>query len=349
MRKILTLVLLFCCVLAIDARKKSDRECEKELEAFMADALLPLEQGDDSVFELNSSLQWRYGMSHCRTETLKNEHGDYDQLGFKFDYDVEKGKYKYVYNVKLIDGKAVVVNRPGFTARHLIAGRWDMIVFQDEKGEVHDVLLKCKEHESYTNETAENYDIQDMFAGVWANDSNQVTVFGNISQLEWKWKYLYPGVEYVISGSRKNEDKTKQLKLIFVKERVKGAGSIDIEGGHTNGYRGNGSQHGPIIWWLKDVEGNLAVELNKPYDEELDAWYSKFRDPQFTLHWVRSPYIDNPNRWAVLSMRPVTRGILEFFDKVSLQQMLDYLNARENTTDIEKLNKSLIGTMLNGM
>lgn len=348
MRKILTLVLLACCVLAVDASRKSDSEYEKEMEALMADAQLPLEQGDNSVFEPNSNLQWRYGISHCRTETFKNEQGVPDQLGFKFYYDYESGDSKYVYKVKLIDDKAVVVNRPGFIARHLVAGRWDMIVFQDEKDEVHDVLLKCEEHKSYSTDKAEYYDIQDMFAGVWANDSNQVAVFGFISQLEWEWKYRKPGKDFEMTYTRRNKDdkNSRQLMLYFVKERVKGAGSLDIEGGHTNGYRGSGSMQGPILWWLKDAEGNLAVELDKPYDEELDAWYSKFRDPQFTLHWVRSPYIDNPNRWAVLSMRPVTRGMLEVFDKASLQQMLDYLNDRENPTDIERLNKSLIGTLL---
>ena len=63
---------------------------------------------------------------------------------------------------------------------------------------------------------------------------------------------------------------------------------------------------------------------------------------------MRSPYKDNNNRWAVLSMRPVTRGMLALFDKEAMKQMLNYLNARKNPTDIEKLNKSLINTIVNG-
>ena len=47
-------------------------------------------------------------------------------------------------------------------------------------------------------------------------------------------------------------------------------------------------------------------------------------------------------------MRPVTRGMLVFFDKATMQQMLKYLNGRKSPTDIEKLNKSLIDTIVNG-
>ena len=54
------------------------------------------------------------------------------------------------------------------------------------------------------------------------------------------------------------------------------------------------------------------------------------------------------DRWAVLSMRPVTRGMLAYCDKATMQEMLKYLNARKAPTDIEKLNKSLINTILNG-
>jgi hypothetical protein len=97
-------------------------------------------------------------------------------------------------------------------------------------------------------------------------------------------------------------------------------------------------------------QGNdLAVELAAPFDESLDAFYSNFRDEKFTLKWVRSPYNDNPDRWAVLSMRPVTRGMLSVFDKDALRHMLSYLNSRTNRTDIEELNKNLINTIVNGV
>ena len=48
----------------------------------------------------------------------------------------------------------------------------------------------------------------------------------------------------------------------------------------------------------------------------------------------------------MLSMRPITRGMLAFSDKATLQLMLKYLNGRKSPTDIEKLNKSLIKTMI---
>ena len=115
-----------------------------------------------------------------------------------------------------------------------------------------------------------------------------------------------------------------------------------------SGYGGHGSLHGPL-WWIVKPQGNdLAVELAAPFDESLDAFYSNFRDEKFTLKWVRSPYKGMKDRWAVLSMRPVTRGMLAYCDKATMQEMLKYLNARKAPTDIEKLNKSLINTILNG-
>lgn len=345
MKTFLTLVLLACCVLCVDARRKSDRECEEEQKAIMADALLPLTQASNDVFEPNSNVEWRYGYRHCDLQSFNNEQGKPDHVEFILEDTGYLDEGKNIYKVKLIDGKPVVINHAGFIARHLVAGRWDMIVFQDINGQVHDVLLKCEKHDSCSRKVAENGDMQDMFAGVWANDSNAVAEFGFIYKTKDKWAQNNPGKDYEISGCRKNDDNSRQMKLYFVKERVKGAGSVLMDGG-SNGFGGHGSQHGPIIWWIKDVQGNLVVELNKPYDEELDAYYSKFRDPQFTLHWVRSPYIDCNDRWTVLSMRPVTRGMLEFFDKASLRHMLDYLNGRENPTDIEKLNKSLINTLV---
>jgi hypothetical protein len=345
MNKFLTLVLLVCCVLTVDARRKTERECEEELKAIMADALLPLEQASNDVFNPNSKVQWRYGYRHCSLQSFKNEQGEPDFLGFKVNDSKSWDDDSCVYKVKLVDGNPVVINHQAFTVHHLVAGRWDMIVFQDKNGQVHDVLLKCEEHNSYSRKEAENGDMQDMFAGVWVNDSDAVTEFGFIHKTKDQWKRVNPGSDYEINGYRKNDDNSMQLKLIFVKERVKGAGTISIDGG-TNGYRGHGSQHGPIIWWIEDVQGNLAVELNKPYDEGLDAYYSKFRDTQFTLHWIRSPYLDRNDRWTVLSMRPVTRGMLEFFDKTSQQQMLDYLDGCDNPTDIEKLNRSLINTVV---
>ena len=344
MNKVLTLVLLVCCVLSVDARRKTDYECEKEQESIMADALLPLEQASNDVFEPNNEAVWRYGYRHCNIHTINNEQGKPDHVEFLLE-EKEKNT-NHIYKVKLVDGKAVVLNHPGFTARHLVAGRWDMVVFYDENGQVQDVLLKCEEHNGYSHKEAENGDMQDMFAGVWANDSDAVAEFGFIFKTKEKWNSHNPGTGYEINGYRNKDDNCRQLMMYFVKERVKGAGSFLGAGSHTNGYRGNGSQQGPIKWWIKDAEGNLDVELNKPYDEELDAYYSKFRDLQFTLHWVRSPYFDRNDRWTVLSMRPVTRGMIGFFDKASQQQMLDYLNSRENPTGIEKLNMSLINTML---
>ena len=88
------------------------------------------------------------------------------------------------------------------------------------------------------------------------------------------------------------------------------------------------------------------MELTEPFSEELDAFYSNFREEKFTLKWVRSPYKGLKDRWAVLSMRPITSGMLAFCDKATLQLMLKYLNGRKSPTDIEKLNKSLIKTMI---
>ena len=112
------------------------------------------------------------------------------------------------------------------------------------------------------------------------------------------------------------------------------------------GYKGHASLLGPLWWDVKPQGNDLAVALEEPFQEELDAFYSNFRDEKFTLKWVRSPYKGMKDRWAVLSMRPVTRGMLALCDTAALQQMLKYLNARKSPTNIESLNKSLINTML---
>ena len=148
MKTLLTIVLLACCVLTVDARRKTERECEEELKAIMADALLPLEQASNDIFEPNYSAEWRYGMNHCRIKTFNNEQGAPDHVGFLLEDTRNWDDGNNIYKVKLIDGKPVVINHPAFTVHHLVAGRWDMIVFQDKNGQVHDVLLKCEEHNS---------------------------------------------------------------------------------------------------------------------------------------------------------------------------------------------------------
>ena len=73
-------------------------------------------------------------------------------------------------------------------------------------------------------------------------------------------------------------------------------------------------------------------------------------DEKFDLTWVRSVYPGYKGRWAVASVRPLTRNMLRQFDKATLRAMVKGINAR-HTRDkkfsaIEKLNKSLINTMI---
>ena len=377
MRSLLLLALAVCAMMAFNAHARQQDENDAKIVAVMADAKLKFEQGSNDVFMLDDNTMWKNGMFDCNVDCIYDKNDIAVGKSFYLNCaDDERLLEKHKYDVKLVKGKPVVVNKKGVTVKHEVAGRWDMLVFRNASGAVLDVALLKQENYTINDEDC-IADLKDMINGVYAGtgkNSGDTVVFGPVYGYD---RSFLPGADYSMEY-RYNSDGTPVLydflHVEYYPERMKRvhmptpSKNVD-ENGVTHyyadgkevsrdeyefllsgptGYKGHASLHGPLMWKVKPQGNDLAVELFEPFQEELDAFYSNFRDEKFTLKWVRSPYKGMKDRWAVLSMRPVTRGMLALCDKAALQQMLKYLNARKTPTDIEKLNKSLINTMVNG-
>lgn len=372
MRSIFLMALAFCAVVAVNAANRNDRDAE--IETIMADAKLKFKQGDNSVFQPNQDIEWRNGVQlYCRVTDCYNEKDEPDHVGFLLEDCDDWESSKHYYEVKLVKGKPTVVNQKGVTVKHEVAGRWDMVVFRGANGAVLDVALRTGEGKDEKIAA----DLRDIINGVYVGTGKNASDTVVIGAIYGEGHSRLPGANYRLeyrdysSGAPKLSDR---LQVAYVDERMKrvhmpvpsvqlddnGVPHFYADGkeisrdefeflrSRPTGYRGHGSLHGPLIWIVKPQGSDLAVELTEPFKEELDAFYSNFRDDKFTLKWVRSPYKGMKERWSVLSMRPITRGMLVYCDKATLQQMLEYLNARKAPTDIENLNKSLIMTVANG-
>lgn len=367
MKKFILLALMLGSMMTVNARVNND----DEIEAVMADAKLKFQQGSNDVFLPDNNIEWRNGVQYCSVVSCYNEKDEPDHVAFLLEECDDWESSEHYYEVKLVKGKPMVVNQKGVTVKHEVAGRWDMIVFRDAKGAVLDIALK-KNSDNNDEVTA---DLRDMINGVYVGtgkNAGDTVMFGAVHGMASSWQ---PGADYSLEymdysdGSPKLRD---NLQVAYCPERMKRvhmpqpSKKVDDKGvthyyaddkevsrdeyeflmSRPNGYKGHASLHGPLLWLVKPQGNDLAVELTEPFQEELDAFYSKYRDEKFTLKWVRSPYKGMKDRWAVLSMRPVTRGMLALCDKAALQQMLKYLNARKSPTDIERLNKSLINTIM---
>ena len=372
MKNLFLIVILVFAFVAVNAANRNDRDAE--IEAVMADAKLKFTQGDNSVFQSNQNIKWRNGVQrHCRVTNCYNEKDELDHVGFLLEENDDWENSEHYYEVKLVNGKPSVINKKGVTVKHEVAGRWDMVVFRSANGAVLDVALRTGEDKDEKIAADMRDIINGVYAGTGKNTSDTV-VFGAVYGAD---RYLLPGADYQLDYMDYSDERPKlsdHLLVAYFPERMKRvhmpepSKKVDENGvthyyadgkeisrdeyeflrSRPTGYGGHGSLHGPL-WWIVKPQGNdLAVELAAPFDESLDAFYSNFRDEKFTLKWVRSPYKGMKDRWAVLSMRPVTRGMLALCDKATLQEMLKYLNARKAPTDIEGLNKSLINTMVNG-
>lgn len=371
MKKLFFMAIVFCAVMTINAAGRSDKDIDAEIEAIMADAKLKFKQGDNSVFQPNQDIEWRNGVQrHCRVTNCYNEKDELDYVGFLLEECDDWENSEHYYEVKLVNGKPSVINKKGVTVKHEVAGRWDMVVFRNANGAVLDVALRTGEDKDEKIAA----DLRDIINGVYVGtgkNASDTVVFGGAD------RHWLPGADYRLEFMDYSEDRPKlsdHLLVAYFPERMKRVHmpepSMKLDDNGTphyyadgkeisrdefeflrsrpSGYGGHGSLHGPL-WWIVKPQGNdLAVELPVPFDESLDAFYSNFRDEKFTLKWVRSPYKGKKERWAVLSMRPVTRGMLVYCDKATMQEMLKYLNARKAPTDIESLNKSLLNTMVNG-
>ena len=369
MKKIILLALVLCSMMGVDARVINSEKTSR-LNAMIADSKVEFSIGDNAVFLPGMETEWRNGIEGCIVVNCYNENDEVDHLGFLLDGSDDPDSSNRYYEIMMFKGKVLTYRPKDAFAYHREAGQWDMIVFRNLKGPVLDVALRCK-GDPYEEVKA---DMQDMINGVWVGASGDTVVLGPIEGYDSNW---LPGADYELSYEPRNREQqgSRELVLQYVPERMKrvhmpmpskqvdenGVTHYYADGKETSrneyeflmsmpsGYGGHGSLHGPLLWWVKPQGNDLVVELNEPFVEEIDAFYSNFRDEKFTLKWVRSPYKDNPDRWAVLSMRPVTRGMLSVFDKDALRHMLSYLNSRSNRTDIEELNKNLINTIVNGV
>ena len=179
-----------------------------------------------------------------------------------------------------------------------------MIVFRNLKGPVLDVALRCK-GDPYEEVKA---DMQDMINGVWVGASGDTVVLGPIEGYDSNW---LPGADYELSYEPRNREQqgSRELVLQYVPERMKrvhmpmpskqvdenGVTHYYADGKETSrneyeflmsmpsGYGGHGSLHGPLLWWVKPQGNDLVVELNEPFVEEIDAFYSNFRDEKLWL------------------------------------------------------------------
>lgn len=369
MRKVFLLLTLVSCLMVANARINSGNE---RIEAVMADSKLKFQKGDNNVFDPNSDIKWRDGINYCSVVHCMNEKDEYDRLAFLLEDAENWEKSNHYYEVKIVNGAPHVINRKGVTVEHLVAGMWSMVVFRNAGGAVLDVALESLDRERQVDD-----DLRDMINGVYigasATNAKDTVEFGAIYGSR---NISLPGSDYQLLYQDYETGKLLGcLRVAYVPERMKRvhmpmpSKKVDDNGvthyygddkeisrgeyehlmSMPSGYGGHGSLHGPLWWNVKPKGNNLDVELKEPFQEELDAFYSNFREPKFTLKWVRSPYKGLNDRWSVLSMRPVTRGMISIFDKSTLQQMLTYLNNRKSLTDIEKLNKSLINTLVNGV
>ena len=371
MRNLLLFALAFSAMMTFNAHATKQQENDAKIEAVMADAKLKFQQGSNDVFLPDNNIEWRNGVQYCSVVSCYNEKDEPDHVAFLLEECDDWESSEHYYEVKLVKGKPVVVNRKDVIVEHKVAGRWDMVVFRNAKGAVLDVALK----KNSNNNDEVTADLRDMINGVYVGtgkNAGDTVMFGAVHGMARSW---LPGADYSLEdmdysdGSPKLRDnlqvaycpermKRVHMPVPSVKEDEKGVPHFYADGKEISreefehlrsmptGYKGHASLLGPLWWDVKPQGNDLAVALEEPFQEELDAFYSNFRDEKFTLKWVRSPYKGMKDRWAVLSMRPVTRGMLALCDTAALQQMLKYLNARKSPTNIESLNKSLINTML---
>ncbi len=372
MRRFFLLALALCAVVAVNAASRNDKDRDAKIEAVMADAKAKFQQGNNDVFLPDDNTAWRNGISECQADTYYDKKDEPVGKAFYTDYIFreELQNLSRYYQVTLVNGKPVVVNHPEVTAQHLVAGKWDMIVFRNPNGAVLDVILK----QNSRNDEETINDLRDMINGVYVGtntNASDTVIFGAVYSGD---RSLLPGSEYQLEyrgfkdGFPEVFDKLvvaycpERMKRVHMPEPTKTLDKNGVEHYYGDGkeisrdeyefllsrpcgYGGHGSLHGPLLWKVMPQGSNLAVELAAPFDEQLDAFYSNFRDEKFALKWVRSPYKGMKDRWAVLSMRPVTRGMLKIFDKEAQRSMLNYLNAIKNPTDIEALNKSLVNSV----
>ncbi len=334
----------------------------------LASAKAALTQGDNNVFLADDNSVWRNGDYECRKIKCVDENDRVTHVAFVTDPRAEDfdERGKCYYEVKVVKGVPRVTNHRGFTVKHQKIGAWDLIVFRNAAGGVVDVLIASSAQLRYGEEML---DMQAMLNGVWVSARGDTATLGK--PLE-RGSLVCPGEYYL-------EKVDDGWKLAFAQNRMKVVRMPDISkevdpntgeviyyadgkriskdefefiASRPTGYGGHGALLGPIVWSITPTADGkqIKVNLDEPYNKDQDFRYSPFDEEQFTLSWVRSLYPGMKGRWAVASVRPLTRRMLSNLNKAALRQILADIASRHpkgtGLTAVEKLNKSLITTML---
>ena len=331
-------------------------------------------KGDNDVFAPDNDAKWRDGNIEVEKVSFVSETDETTHIGFLLD-NTDYNDSQHFYAVKMFNGKPRVMNRKGVTVKHETVGPWDLLVFRNSAGAVIDMAIATSDKEREMNEMI---DMNALFDGIYVSAKGDTAVFG--AELNDKRDHftVCPGVYQVMTYTDGlPECKPDENYIAFAENRMKVVEMPSISKKYDEqaqciryyadgkeiskkeyefiesrpcGYGGHGSLMGPIVWKVKRTATGLHVELTQPYDANQDWRYSPFSDEKFDLTWVRSVYPGYKGRWAVASVRPLTRNMLRQFDKATLRAMVKGINAR-HTRDkkfsaIEKLNKSLINTMI---
>lgn len=368
MKKMLMTLLLVTIVTAVSFARVPTRESDEELSREMASATAALEQGDNSVFMPDDEKVWRNGDYECNKVKVMGDNDKVSHLGFVTDPrgDDWESNNPFYYEVKVVKGVPRVLNHKGFTVKHQMIGEWDLIVFRNAKGAVVDVLIGSDERPRYEDLMR---DRQAMLNGVWVSARGDTASLGNepgarydgcpgayqLEETENGWQILFAHNRMKVVDMpvvTKKEDPQTGVITYYGDGKPISKEEYEFIMSRPCGYGGHGALLGPIVWDIQpsaDLK-KIDVKLTEPYDKEQDFRVSPFDEEQFTLSWVRSLYPGMKGRWAVASVRPLTRRMLRDVSKSGLRDLLADLNSRQGKpavmSAVEKLNKSLVTTML---
>lgn len=121
-------------------------------------------------------------------------------------------------------------------------------------------------------------------------------------------------------------------------------GDPSYRGRKMPGAGGAGSIQGPMIWFIQPGHESYHVEVVKdaPFVSKHPEFPAKFR-----MQKVAGQYGSRlPGIWPCVSVMPISRALLSMLPKNAAKQMFDELAAKKHLSDIERLNKSILGAAL---
>lgn len=261
--------------------------------------------------------------------------------------------------------------KAGMRVTHEQTGDYRMLVFRDAQGAAVDILLA---------ETPDRRQIaqalHDQLDGVYENETG-TSVFGNSNFLKKGEIYSGDPGAYDIKTNKHSDLPTDTI--VFGHGRISRPPMPDYiegpDGKKTSpppGYNGYASIAGPILWTVR-LNGDGIDCHETQAAKYVDKWPDFGKD--FHLRRIRNAYEDVAGIWAIASMRPLARGMLERYDKATLRLMRNEVYARHgdtfgdpelqshfeqqewykpapkgqvNLTDLERLNVALIRSVENG-